>query len=263
MKNKKDRTPPKNNCMNTYADMVTLLFCFFVLLFAMSELDAERFTAMAEALAGRNVLMRGAFGQIVTDGAGIMPAYSPPIPRARPTDPEDIVDEIAGAVADRIAQMEGMAETFRTYMAQYDLAEQVGIRVDELGEYMMITFPSGMLFDSGQAMLTPSAVDMIDYVAARLANYPGHRIAAHGHTDDVPISTVQFPSNWHLSFARAFAVVERLIYWHGFDPWMLEAVGMGEFRPVDTNATEEGRANNRRVEIIVFAQQQSLTVITD
>ena len=266
MRKKRQEDKVESSWMATYTDMVTLLFCFFVLMFAMSNVDEDRFDAMAEALAGRNFLMRGSLGQIFTDGAGVMPSYSPPIPlRMDPDDPiiDEDIDEIVEAIQGRIGELEGMADAFRTYMAQYEALEQIGIRVDELGEYMAITFPSGMLFDSGQALLRPEAVEMIDYVATRLLEFPGHRIAVHGHTDNVPINTIQFPSNFHLSAARAIAVIERFQYYHGFDPWMLEAVGLGEFRPVDTNDTVEGRANNRRVEIKVFSQQQSLTVITD
>ena len=253
--------------MTTWADLVSLLMCFFVLLFSLSNVDEARFTAFAQAMQG-NTFFLGALGAIFSDNSGMMPDQSPPVPlRQNPEapvveEPED-PDEIIGEIAGRIGQMEGMAEAFRTYMAPNEMAAELGIRVDRLGEYMAIDFPSGMLFASGSDVLLPEAVTMIDYVATWLARFPGHRIAVHGHTDNIPINTNMFRSNFHLSAGRAIAVVERLIYFHGFDPELLEPVGLGEFRPIDTNATVEGRANNRRVEIYVFAQQQSLTVITD
>ena len=265
LRKKKAATGTRASWLNSYADMVTLLLCFFVLMFAMSSVDEDRFTALAEAFAGRTLFMSGALGTVFTDDAGMFPDHAPPIPIAAVPDyiDYDIADDILDVVTGRIGELEGMADAFLTYMAQYEALELIGIRVDELGEYMAITFPSGMLFDSGQAILRPEAVQMIDYVAVRLADFPGHRIAVHGHTDDVPINTLPFPSNFHLSAARSIAVIERLQSYHDFDPWMLEAVGLGEFRPIDTNTTAEGRANNRRVEILVFAQQQGLTVITD
>ena len=275
--------------MTTWADLVSLLMCFFVLLFSLSNVDEARFMEFAEAMASQRLsFMSGSLGSIFTDSSGMMPDNSPPIPLRQ--DPEaPVVEEVVDAVSARIGQMEDMAESFRTYMAPYrdmqphrdtqvgdegvaDLEpdirelsqlENIGISVDALGEYMRITFPSGMLFDSGQARLRPEALEMIDYVALRLQAYPGHRIAVQGHTDNVPIATLQFPSNFHLSAARSIAVVERLIIVHGFDPWYLSAEGMGEHRPVTTNYTIEGRAENRRVEILVFAQQQDLTVVTD
>jgi len=267
MKNKK---APKQKAgapawMVSWADLVSLLMCFFVILFAMSNVDEDKFAEFAQAMAGRRIFLGGALGTFFNDSSGMMPDSSPPVPLRQPQDAPivDELDEIVDAVASRIGQMDSMAETFRTYMAQYDMAEQVGIRVDELGEYMSITFPSGMLFNSGQATLMPEALDMIDYVAARLAEFPGHRIAVQGHTDNIPINTIQFPSNLHLSAARSIAVVERLIYQHGFDPALLTVDGRGEFIPIDTNDTPEGRANNRRVEILVFARQQSLTVLDE
>ena len=265
-KGKKQQEKPKNNWMNTYADMVTLLFCFFVLLFAMSSLDEARFDAMAEALAGRNVLTRGALGTIFADTAGILPDQSPPVPlRIDPEAPIEDTEEIVDLISQRIGQMQDLADSFRTYMAPYDTAilEEIGISVDELGEYVRITFESGMLFDSGLAVLRPEAVEVIDYVSAFLARYPGHRIAIQGHTDNMPINTIQFPCNFHLSAARSISVMRRMIYYHGFSPDMLSAEGMGEYRPVDDNGTEEGRANNRRVEILVFAQQHTLRVLDE
>ena len=262
---KKAHTPPKNNWMNTYADMVTLLFCFFVLLFAMSELDVDRFRAMSEALAGRNVFTRGALGQIFTDSSGLMPEHSPPIPmRMDPYAPIEETDEIIDLVTGRRGQMYALADTFRTYMAPYDeeTLAAIGITVSDLGEYLRITFDSGMLFDSGQAVLRPESMEVVDYVVGYIArNAPGHRIAIQVHTDDIPINTIQFPCNFHLSAARGISVMRRMIYYHGFDPMLLSAEGMGEYRPVDTNYTVEGRANNRRVEIKIFAQQEEILTV--
>jgi chemotaxis protein MotB len=267
--------------MTTWADLVSLLMCFFVLLFSLSSVDEARFQEFAEAMASQRLaFMSGSLGNIFTDTSGMMPEHSPPIPlRQNPDAP--ITDEVIEAVAARRGQMDELADTFRTYMAptvhagesgegqdpaditQLTQLENIGISVDELGEYMRITFPSGMLFASGQATLHADALETIDYVAMRLLEHPGHRIAVQGHTDNVPISTIQFPSNFHLSAARSIAVVQRLISVHGFDPWYLSAEGMGEYRPIATNDTIEGRAQNRRVEILVFAQQQGIEVVTD
>lgn len=270
MNKKKKGKPSKPGSpawMTTWADLVSLLMCFFVLLFSLSSVDEARFQEFAEAMAGRRVFLSGALGTIFNDSSGIMEAQSPPVPlRMDPEAPEvEDIDDIQDLISARIGQMEALAETFRTYMAPYDddVLAEIGITVSELGEYLMIDFPSGMLFDSGQDVLLPAAIEMIDHVAATLVDFPGHRVEVHGHTDNVPINTIQFRSNFHLSAGRAIAVLDHLINVHNIDPWMLSAVGMGEYRPIDTNDTAEGRARNRRVEIFVFAQQQSLTVITD
>ncbi|MCL1998319.1 MAG: flagellar motor protein MotB [Turicibacter sp.] len=260
---KKKREAPVNNWMNTYADMVTLLFCFFVLLFAFSEVDAQQFTAMAEALAGRNILTRGALGSVFNDSAGLMPSESPPIPpRQNPEAPiNEDVTQIAQVVSDRVGQMNAMADAFQTYMAPYDIAEELGIRVDALGEYMVISFPSGMLFNVGEDELLPSALEMLNYVATWLTQFPGHRIVIRGHTDSMPIGTERFRSNMHLAAGRAISVFYYLVDVHGFDPALVEPTAHGEFIPIDTNYTVEGRANNRRVEIYVFAQQVGIEVV--
>ncbi|MCL1986594.1 MAG: flagellar motor protein MotB [Firmicutes bacterium] len=274
--------------MATFSDMSCLLMCFFVLLFAMSQVDESRFREFAEAMAGRNIFLSGALGTIFNQGSGFMPAIAPPMPPAEATDDvteaADVIQQqlaaieaaaaltqndvnVLDTVGDRQQQMQAMADAFQTYMAPYDIAEEIGIRVDALGEYMAITFPAAMLFNTGQAFLLPEAIELIDYVAIALREHhvQGHRISVQGHTDDVPINTAQFPSNFHLSAARSISVIQRLIYEHGFSPanGLLTIDGRGEFSPVDTNATAEGRANNRRVEILVYARQQDLQVLLD
>ncbi|MCL2015237.1 MAG: flagellar motor protein MotB [Defluviitaleaceae bacterium] len=278
--------------MATFSDMSCLLMCFFVLLFAMSQVDEDRFREFAEAMAGRNIFLSGALGTIFNQGSGFMPYVAPPTPPTQVIDDdvteaaETVQAQLAAAVMDTAAQaaaaqaaavldtvvdrqeqMQAMADAFQTYMAPYDLAEEIGIRVDALGEYMAITFPDAVLFNTGQATLLPQALELIDYVASALAQHhaQGHRIAIQGHTDNVPINTFQFPDNFYLSAARAIAVMRRLMDYHNFNPanGLLTIDGRGEFTPIDTNDTPEGRANNRRVEILVYARQQDLQVVFD
>jgi len=276
MKKKQKKGPAGSPAwMTTWADLVSLLMCFFVLLFSLSSIDEARFQEFAQAMAGRRIFFQGALGTLFSDNAGMMPLHSPPSPPRQAERPpetdalEDYDAAGAGAVLDAILERQGqmaeLVETFRTYMAPYDeeVMAEIGITVSELGEYVRFTFPSGMLFNPGRAELLPEAIDMIDTVAELLALYPDNRIAVHGHTDNVPIRTVAFPSNWELSSSRAISVVRRFIDVHGFDPERLDAIGRSEYQPVDTNYTVEGRANNRRVEILVYAQQQRLQVIDE
>ena len=124
--------------------------------------------------------------------------------------------------------------------------------VDELGENLRFTFPTSTLFDLGQASLLPDSIEIIDYMVGSLSQYPGHRIVIHSHSDSSLINTLQFPSSYHLTASRAISIANHLIYGHGFDPSLIYPVGLGGYRPVDTNDTSEGRANNRRVEILVL-----------
>ena len=134
------------------------------------------------------------------------------------------------------------------------------IAVNEFEEYIHITFPNAVMFESGQSYLTSDSRELIDSLAKILVQYPNHRIVIHGHSTNIPrfgdlfslTRPYQYSSNIHLSVARAASVAVHLIYHHGFDPILIESVGMGEFRPIDTNSTPEGRANNRRVDVFVF-----------
>ena len=260
--------------MTTWADLVSLLMCFFVLLFALSSIDEARFMEFAEAMRGRTILMGGALGTLFSQSAGMLPAESPPVPLVQPPDApeveEDEFNPLARAIEGRRGEMEEIADTFRLHMTGYydtqemqDLMNEVGIELSELGEYVRITFDSGMLFDSGMSVLRPEAIAVIDDVAALLVLYPENRVVVQGHTDSNPINTHRYPSNFHLSAFRAIAVMQRLISYHGIDPQMLTAEGLGEHWPVDTNETVEGRAANRRVEILVLARQLDLTGIAD
>ena len=268
MGNRKKTPTPKQGSpawMSTWADMVSLLMCFFVLLFSLSNVDEARFQEFADAMASRRVFFGGALGTIFSDSGGIMPDQSLQLPLTMDSNISEDYGDVVTEIVTRRNEMMDLAETFRTYMAPYGalMHSDIGITVDELGEYVRITFESGMLFDSGQAVLRPEAIETIDHVASFLIQYPEHRVVVQGHTDNVPINTLQFPSNFHLSAARSISVMQRMMYYHDFDPWMVSAEGLGEYRPVDVNYTAEGRANNRRVEILVFARQQGQTTLID
>jgi chemotaxis protein MotB len=259
--------------MTSWADMVSLLMCFFVMLFALSNVDEARWQAFADSMAATRFFMGGGGQQAsLNDPAGgegildfnrspippIIPPADDPEPTPTPTPPPGHeVDPLAQMVEHRRAYTRGMADSFQTYMAQHYADYVFGVVVDDLG-FMRITFPNHMLFVSGSDELFPEAIEMVDHLAAWLAEYSGHHIVIQGHTDDRPINTPQFRSNMHLSAGRAISVFNRLVHVHGFDPTYISASGLGEHMPVDTNDTVEGRANNRRVEILIYAPQLEL-----
>ena len=127
------------------------------------------------------------------------------------------------------------------------------IIINEFEEYVRITFPNVIMFAAGGETLTQDGVERVNYLANIIAQFPNHRVAIQGHTDDIPMSpNAQFPSNLHLSAARAVSVAEHLISHHGFAPKLFEPIAIGEHRPIDTNSTAEGRAANRRVEVFIL-----------
>jgi len=262
---KKKREALKSSWMASFTDMVTLLMCFFVLLFAMSEVDQDRFEALADAFGGRVVFATGALGRITDGQSGVLPDNSPPIPLRMdldlPISPDDeIRREEAIAVAqdavDRHTQMQAAAEGFRTYLAASYLSGLVDLIEDPMGEYIRFRFTDDMLFYSGDATLTPRAIETVDLVASRLAEeFAGHRIVVEGHTDSDPIGSVRFPSNHHLASARALSVMMRMVDVHGLSHDQVDIAARGDWNPIATNETPEGRAANRRVEILVFSRQ--------
>lgn len=132
---------------------------------------------------------------------------------------------------------------------------QIEVAVQERG--IRISFDSRLLFGAGEATLQPYAYKFLDKVATRLKKFDNRRIHIEGHSDNLPISSSQFPSNWELSCARSSSVVRFFIGRHQFNPAALVAVGYGDTQPISNNATAEGRARNRRVDIIIYNEKMS------
>lgn len=138
---------------------------------------------------------------------------------------------------------------FQLFIEEQQMTEDVNIIQD--GAEVIITFDAILLFDSGKAIIKPQAIPVLHTLGEKLNEYTqkGYRMRLEGHTDNVPIQTAQFPSNWELSASRAIAVAKFYIYELGFDAHLISAEGYGEQMPVATNDTPEGRLKNRRVEI--------------
>ncbi len=238
--------------MSTYGDMVTLLLCFFVLLFAMSTVDAKKYEQITAALAGTPISViqaAGSEGILEMLGKGIME-----MPDVVKTGPAGEADEDGkGNVAKQ--EMAQMAADFQTYMAENNLTDKV--EIIQADQYIQLRFESGMFFDLGRAILKQEAMDTLDKISDELRKYPDCDIRIEGHTDNLPISTIQFPNNLYLSNARAAEAGIYLIDYQGIDPYRVSTQGFGEYRPIDTNDTTEGRSRNRRVEIKIMSREYS------
>ena len=275
--------PPKGlpGWMASYADMVTILMVFFILMYSMSVIDEELFAAFISSFGRQDTVINvGAGGDLLIDlGQGLLPDQDPPpspTPEPAATAEGDVSGELTGLTEGEILAI--MENSFMTYMATHapgligppiedinipsDLAGEaqneqspIGVEIDETTGALVITFRDGVLFASGSADLRPPAIETLGVIAPALLqlSQEGHEILVEGHTDNVPMNTARFPSNWHLSGGRAVTVVEYLIQNHGFDPKSIRAQGRSEYFPIDTNDTPQGRANNRRIEIRVYA----------
>ncbi len=222
--------------MATFADLVTLLMCFFVLLFAMSTTQQETYKELVQSL-------RSALGAQVIPEAGTREGLQmKAVPSEEPAEIQEI-DELGGMIQKEIDEI---ISEVRELVMFNKLGGMVSVTQTDTG--VVITMTDMLLFKKGGVRLAPKGIDILEKVAFVFAKFAYH-IKVRGHTDSLPMRSARFPSNWELSGARAGAVV-RLIVKHGVDPNLVSAEGYAGYHPVATNDTEEGRAQNRRVEIV-------------
>ncbi len=221
----------------SYADFITLLFAFFVVMYSISSINEGKYKILSETLTG-------VFSQ---------PDRSlKPIPigdeRPRTTEPERTsVEEQPSDNAASADSLERIADSVRDAFGDLIASDQLSVRGNEL--WIEITLNSSLLFPSGDALPNDAAFDIVEKVAKILAPYK-NPIHVEGFTDDVPIHSPRYPTNWELSAARAASIV-RLLGNDGVEPSRMAAVGYGEFQPVADNASAEGRAKNRRVVLVI------------
>jgi chemotaxis protein MotB len=267
-----------------YADMLTLLMALFLVLFAIGRTDAAKSKLAADSfkrqLDGSQMVALGSAGVVapIVGGAGVLDnggidgptttaalsglapvVLAPNLPRPSDepttTTPADraLANEhtaliAAQSAADSLIAVEQMLEQ----QAQSDgISGQLGFSLEARGLVVTIVTDQ-VLFQPGRADLQPGGVQILDLVGQALATIPNN-ISIEGHTDSKPISNARFPSNWELSTARATSVLRYLVDQHHMDPARLSAAGFSDTRPIGDNATPEGAARNRRVEIVVLA----------
>jgi chemotaxis protein MotB len=223
----------------SYADFVTLLFAFFVVMYAISVVNEGKYRVLSDALGD-------AFGGRAAAPVKVEHAQVEPLP-------------LSSIVARRRAEAQKHEKEKLALLARQlnatlaPLIKSGKVRVTQTARGVTVDINASVLFDSGDARLNGDAVAALREVAVLLAK-DTHAIEVEGHTDDVPISTTLFPSNWELSATRASSVV-RLFIDNGVDAGRLTAVGKGANVPIATNATPVGRARNRRVAIAIIAAE--------
>lgn len=233
----------------SYADFITLLFAFFVVMYAVSSVNEGKYRVLSETL-------NSVFSDVETNPNLPSAAAGTPIPDKLPDTPpipEPIPLSAARATSDpdEEGQLGRLRKRLSVSLGSYIESGQV-----ELGgnsERIEVRIKSKLLFGSGSTRLHRSALDALRDIGKILAPHP-NVVSVEGHTDNVPISTRQFPSNWELSAARAASVVHFMVG-VGVDASRLAAVGFGEHRPLAPNATESGRTRNRRVTLAVLAPE--------
>ncbi|MBF0379207.1 MAG: flagellar motor protein MotB [Desulfamplus sp.] len=222
--------------MATFSDLVTLLMCFFVLMFAMSTTQQETFKELVESL-------RSALGVAAVPEAGSREGLTmKPVPSQTSAE-EQKVDEMGGLIQQ---ELEEVVSEVRELVMFNKLGGLVTASEGDMGA--VITMTDMLLFEKGGAELSDMGIDILRKIASVLSRLAYH-VKVKGHTDNVEVNSKVYPSNWELSAARASAVV-RLLVESGVNPKYISAEGYAQYKPVATNDTEEGRARNRRVEIV-------------
>jgi len=225
-----------------YADFVTVLLCFFIVMYSLSSINAQKFSELARAL--QNAM--GGGGNIVIEAplAAVGPDTFEPFTRDSSVPGRDAVsDSIELAVIERQIQ---------ELIKEHGLEAEVQTVTEERG--LVISVQDTVLFVSGSADLTPRAAEIMDKLGLILLQTPNY-IRVEGHTDNLPINTPRFPSNWELSVGRSTSVIQYLLARHNFPPQRLSASGYGEYRPKAANDTVANRQLNRRVDFVVLSSK--------
>ena len=247
----------------TFADLMNLLLCFFVLLFSMSTVDAQKFELIAASFSETfSIFTAGASaigdGVLISNGVSQLNELDEYINSTGKTaDSESDINEFdefeamaKQMEAEKLAASEELAERIQESVEESALNKEVDITFTS--QYVQLTMKGSVLFDSGKSELKKESLPMIAKVATILERYAESTIEIEGHTDNVPINTSKYESNDVLSSYRALSMFEYLVENTNLDPAMLKHSGRGEYIPVADNSTPEGRAKNRRIEIKIY-----------
>lgn len=225
--------------LTTYSDMMTLILTFFVLLYSFSLIDTNKFRQLAQSMA----IALGGSSQVVTSGSGSIGPV--------PIDSNPGVDNSIDSSVNK-DEVEKIYTDVIQFVKDKKLEAKVSIRKESRG--VVIEIQDKILFDSAKADLKPESKELLNDIVELLEKFP-NEIIVEGHTDNIPINKGYYKSNWELSTDRAVKVARYFVDEKGFSGKRLQAVGCGEYRPIDTNNTPEGRQNNRRVNILILSSK--------
>ncbi|WP_430009670.1 flagellar motor protein MotD [Methylophaga lonarensis] len=258
---RRKREPEQENherWLVSYADFITLLFAFFVVMYSISSVNEGKYRVLSETLESvfsqptRSAspiqvgeVSRGEGERVAEPGSPDLPVFEielPELPQYTPPPvPEAVrsISEISQQLGDALA----------------DLIDNDDISLNVGADWIELDIKSSLLFGSGEARLDTQAVPVIGQIAEVLVA-TANPVQVEGFTDNQPINTPRFPSNWELSAARAASVVH-LLERYGIEPDRMSAIGYGEHHPIADNATEQGRQKNRRVVLVILGSRDS------
>ncbi|MEK8129317.1 flagellar motor protein MotB [Paenibacillus filicis] len=232
-----------------YADLLTLLLALFIILFASSQTDSKKYNSIMRSL---NQAFQGGVGAF--ESSNLIPITTEPNMEAKkydqPTSAQAQETEAEQQIQKEQKDLEQLKKKLDEYINENSLSAQLDTKLTE--DLLMITIRDNALFSSGSANVKPEAKLLAVAISDMLAQYPNYRIEVAGHTDNVPIGTAAFETNWDLSSKRALNFMKILLENAQVGPERFRSIGYGEYHPIDTNDTAEGRAKNRRVEVSIL-----------
>ncbi len=265
-KKREDPQKPPALWKDTFADLMNLLLCFFVLLFSMSTVDAQKFEQVAASFSQSFSIFSGgaqAIGDGILVSAGMsqlneLDEYINSTGKAAENDetPKDLKEtqELGEAVEQieqaKLEESEELAEKIDEAVREQNLEGVVDIEFTS--QYVQLTLQGSLLFDSGSTELKEQSLPVLDQIGVMLERYAESTIEIEGHTDNVPMSGAKYSNNDELSGGRSLSVFNYLMGHTNLDPSMVKHSGRGEYVPIADNSTPEGRALNRRVEIRIY-----------
>lgn len=297
MAKKKQEDPPKGSpaWMATFSDLMNLLLCFFVLLFSMSSVDANKWEEVVASMTsafsvfedGSTTIGEGTLVGMGTTQLSNLDEYYASLGQKAEDSGEDMRDNPKqesgdnengqgsspddqsgegkkedketgeGSLEEKLEaanrkETAQMLDAISELTERYNISSLMEVGMDSGGKYVEITINGSILFDSGKAELKKECLPLMSKVGDILKVYSKHSVEIIGHTDNIPMKSSQFNGNDILSSARAISAAQYLINEKGIDVTRLSWTGRGEYDPIDTNATAEGRARNRRIEIRLY-----------
>jgi len=257
-KRKPEEVKPGAAWMNTFSDLMNLLLCFFVLLFSMSNVDAQKFQLIAASFSQSfSIFTAGgtAMGEGLLVGNGVsqlndLDQFMNSMGYSSEKETEDQTDEFAKVEEEQLKEAEQLAEKIEESIEEEKLSKEVDI--DFTSQYVSLTLNGALLFDSGSDTIKKEAYPVLDKIGVILQKYAQSLVEIEGHTDNVPIHNIIFENNNELSSARALSVFDYLLETTNLNPALIKHSGRGEYVPITDNTSVEGRAKNRRVEIKIY-----------
>lgn len=228
MAKKKQKKENSERWLLTYSDLITLLMIFFVVMYSMSSVDSQKYEELAGSLSNSMGILQGGTG--ITNGTN---------------------GTNSSTSLEQILSVDGeIQQKLQKYLESHNLTQQVSIHVDPKG--LTLSFDDNILFDSGKADIQSTYKQHLLEICDILKAFTND-VVVEGHTDNVPISNSKFTSNWELAAIRAINVVHFFIDEGGLPASKLSAISYGEYRPIASNDTPEGRAKNRRIDIVLLS----------